>query len=103
MNTAIAEPVRMLDVPNADGTPGPDSWALISQTEPVVFCDGSGAAEWSNRRSDALLLPFTEAVSLAQKRTGLGDRVALIRNNASSWEWLMLVAEWAPSKSLRLD
>ena len=100
MTKAISEPLRMLDVPNADGTPGPDSWALISQTEPVVFCDGRGAAEWSNRRSDALLLPFTEAVSLAQKRTGLGDRVALIRNNAASWEWLMLVADWGDATNL---
>ena len=90
----MAEPLRMLDVPNPDGTPGPDSWAMISQTDPVVFCDGRGAAEWSNRRSDALLLPFHLALSLAKQQLELGDRVTLVRNYEASWEWLMLVANW---------
>ena len=101
MDAANPEPLRILDVPNADGSPGPDSWALISQTDPVVFCVGAGEAVWSNRRMDALLLPFHEALALAQQRTASGSRVALVRNNAASWDWLMLVTDWVTSKSLK--
>lgn len=101
MNAANPEPLRILDVPEADGSPVPDSWALISQTHPLVLCDAAGEAKWSNKRVDALLLPFDEALALAQQRTASGDRVALVRNNAASWDWLMLVADWAPSNSLK--
>ena len=89
-----AEPLRILDVPNADGGQCPDSWVLISQKYPFVCSRADKEVEWSNKRSDALLLSFHAALAVAQQRTSLGDRVALVRNNAASWEWLMLVADW---------
>jgi hypothetical protein len=94
MTKAIPEPLRMLDVPDSDGSAGPNSWALVSQSEPRVYAGDRLEGQWSHRQSDALVLPFQAAVAMAQQLTDSGIRVALVRNNSASWEWLGLVTDW---------
>ena len=42
----------------------------------------------------------SDAINYAQQLKRTGEKVALIRNNMESWEWLMLVTEWPVGSSL---
>jgi len=94
MNTNT--PLRMLDVPDPDGSPSPDQWAILSQHQPLVLAhvDAGVLAAWSNCRSDALLMTWLMAFRCAQCLASKGEEVVLVRGNAESWRWLMLVTEW---------
>jgi hypothetical protein len=89
-------PLRMLDVPDPDGSPPPNQWAILSQHQPLVLAhaDPSSMNPWSSRRSDALLMPWTMALRCAQRLVSDGEAVVLVRGNAESWNWLMLATEW---------
>ena len=89
-------PLRMLDVPDPDGSPAPNQWEILSQHQPLVLAHADPAAmnPWSSRRSDALLMPWTMALRCAQRLVSDGEAVVLVRGNAESWNWLMLATEW---------
>ena len=89
-------PLRLLDVPDSDGGPPLDQWAILSQHQPLVLAHVEDAvlSSWSSRRSDALTLPWPMALRCAQRLVAGGDAVVLVRSNAESWQWLMLVTEW---------
>ena len=89
-------PLRLLDVPDPDGSPPINQWAILSQHQPLVLAHAEDAAlcSWSNRRSDALTLPWPMALRCAQCLVIGGEAVVLVRGNAESWQWLMLVTEW---------
>jgi len=96
-------PLRMLDVPDPDGSPPLDQWAILSQHQPLVLAhaDSAGINHWSSRRSEALLMPWSLALRCAQRLVSEGGTVVLVRDNAESWEWLMLATEWP--KHAQLD
>ena len=89
-------PLRLVDVPDPDGGPPIDQWAILSQHQPLVLTHAEDAAlsSWSSRRSDALTLPWPMALRFAQRLVAGGEAVVLVRGNAESWQCLMLVTEW---------
>lgn len=95
-------PLRMLDVPDPDGAPPLDQWAILSQRQPLVLAQDAPAAlnPWSSRRSDALLMPWSIALRCAQRLTSDGEAVVLVRGNDESWQWLMLATEWPSGVAL---
>ena len=86
----------MLDVPDPDGGPSVDQWAILSQHQPLVLAHAKDAAlcSWSSRRSDAITLPWSMALRCAQRLVADGEAVVLVRGNTESWQWLMLVTAW---------
>lgn len=89
-------PLRVLDVPEPDGTPPLDEWAILSQYQPLVLAhaDSADLNAWSGCRSDALLMPWPVALRCAQRLLADGEPVVLVRGNAENWKWLFLVTEW---------
>jgi hypothetical protein len=89
-------PLRILDVPDPDGAPPLDQWAILSQHQPLVLAHDNAAVlnPWSSCRSHALLMPWLMALRCAQRLVSGGDAVVLVRGNTESWKWLMLVTEW---------
>lgn len=89
-------PLRMLDVPEPDGTQLLDQWTILSQHQPLVLAKDDLCAlnPWSSKRSEALVMPWTMALRIAQHLASDGATVILVRNNAESWQWLMLATEW---------
>ena len=87
--------LRLLDVPDWNGAPSADGWVLVSQSQPLILAQQNGSEAWTSKRSNAWLMPLQEAMARAQKLVADGERVALVRNNPSSWNFLMLVADWA--------
>lgn len=89
-------PLRLLDVPDPDGGPPLDQWAILSQHQPLVLAHAEDAAlsSWSSHKSDALLMSWPMALQCAQRLVSDGKAVVLVRGNAESWQWLMLATEW---------
>ena len=89
-------PLRLLDVPDPDGSPPINQWAILSQHQALVLAHAEDAAlsSWSSRRSDALLMSWPMALRCAQRLVSDGKAVVLVRGNAESWKWLMLATEW---------
>lgn len=87
MRQEHTDPIAILDVPDWSGETPTDSWALVSQRDPLVLTNEHGKVGWSPSRSKAWLLPFNQALAHA-------------RDTSFSWELLMLVADWTSSKNL---
>jgi hypothetical protein len=89
-------PLRILDVPDPDGAPPLDQWAILSQRQPLVLAQDNAVAlnPWSSCRSDALLMPWFKVLRCAQRLVSDGEAIVLVRGNTESWKWLMLVTEW---------
>jgi len=100
MSQQHTDSLPILDVPDWSGATPPDSWALVSRRAPLVLTNDHGLVGWSPSRSKAWLLPFNQALTNGRQRRAAGEDVALVRNTTSSWEFLMLVADWASSDSL---
>jgi hypothetical protein len=100
MSQQHSNPLDIMDVPDWPGATPPDSWAIVSQRDPLVLTNEHGAVGWSPSRSKAWLLPFNQSLAHDQQRLAAGERVALVRNTSSCWEFLMLVADWASSNNL---
>jgi hypothetical protein len=98
----INSPLRLLDVPDPDGGPPPNQWAILSQIEALVLAhvDEAALGSWSSHKSDALLMPWPIALRCAQQLVSDGKAVVLVRGNAESWQWLMLATEWPRGKAL---
>jgi len=94
------QPLRMIDVANPDGSPGPNLWALVCQARPQVMAEDQGGGPWSNYRDDALIMVLPEATSCAWQLAAQGEPVVLVRANAASWSWLLLATEWPPGAVL---
>lgn len=92
----INSPLRLLDVPDPDGGPLLDQWAILSQHQPLVLAHAEDAAvsSWSSHKSDALLMSWPKALRCAQRLVADGEAIVLVRGNEDSWQWLMLVTEW---------
>jgi len=89
-------PLRILDVPEPDGTPPLNQWAILSQHQPLVLADAdpAGMNAWSGCRADVLLMTWPWALQCAQRLAADGEPVVLVRGNAENWKWLFLVTEW---------
>jgi len=95
-------PLRILDVPDPAGGPSPNQWAILCKYRPLVLADAADVAldPWSNRRSNALFMPWQEALACARHLSSSGEPVVLVRCNDESWRWLMLVTEWSQDARL---
>jgi hypothetical protein len=93
---SMNSPLRILDVPEPDGSPPINQWAILSQHEALVLSnvDDDSLESWSSHKSDAVLMPWPIALRCAQRFVSDGKAVVLVRGNAESWQWLMLVTEW---------
>ena len=98
--TIQMEPLRMLDVPCANSSNDAKSWVIVNQSNPKVFTNKKGRQRWSSYQKEAFVMQQSDAINCAQKLKRTGDKVALIRNNMESWQWLMLVTEWPVGSSL---
>jgi len=98
--TIQTEPLRMLDVTCANSSVEANSWVIVNQSNPKVFTNKKGTQRWSSYKKEAFVMQQSDAINCAQKLKRTGDKVALIRNNMESWEWLMLVTEWPVGSSL---
>ena len=98
--TIQTEPLRMLDVPCANSSNDAKSWVIVNQSNPKVFTNKKGTQRWSSYQKEAFVMQRSDAINCAQKLKRTGEKVALIRNNMESWEWLMLVTEWPAGSSL---
>jgi hypothetical protein len=98
--TIQTEPLRMLDVPCANSSVEANSWVIVNQSNPKVFTNKKGMQRWSSYQKEAFVMQQSDAINCAQKLKRTGEKVALIRNNMESWEWLMLVTEWPAGTSL---
>lgn len=59
-----------------------------------------GTQRWSSYQKEAFVMQQSDAINCAQRSKRTGVKVALIRNNMESLEWLMLVTEWSTGTSL---
>ena len=98
--TIQMEPLRMLDVPCANSSVEANSWVIVHQSNPKVFINKKGTQRCSCYQKEAFAIQQSDPINCAQKLKRTGKKVALIRNNMESWEWLMLVAEWPVGTSL---
>ena len=98
--TIQTEPLRMLDVPCANSSIEANSWVIVNQSNPKVFTNKKGTQRWSSYKKEAFVMQQSDAINCAQQLKRTGEKVALIRNNMESWEWLMLVTEWPVGTSL---
>ena len=98
--TIQTEPLRMLDVPCANSSVEANSWVIVNQSNPKVFTNKKGTQRWSSYQKEAFVMQRSDAINCAQKLKRTGEKVALIRNNVESWEWLLLVTEWPLGTSL---
>ena len=98
--TIQTEPLRMLDVPCANSSNDAKSWVIVNQSNPKVFTNKKGRQRWSSYKKEAFVMQQSDAINCAQQLKRTGEKVALIRNNMKSWEWLMLVTEWPAGTSL---
>ena len=98
--TIQTEPLRMLDVPCANSSVEANSWVIVNQSNPKVFTNKKGMQRWSSYQKEAFVMQRSDAINCAQKLKTTGEKVALIRNNLESWDWLMLVTEWPVGTSL---
>ena len=98
--TIQTEPLRMLDVPCANSSVEANSWVIVNQSNPKVFTNEKGMQRWSSYQKEAFVMQQSDAINCAQQLKRTGDKVALIRNNMESWQWLMLVTEWPVGSSL---
>ena len=98
--TIQTEPLRMLDVPCANSSVEANSWVIVHQSNPKVFINKKGTQRCSCYQKEAFAMQQSDPINCAQKLKRTGKKVALIRNNMESWEWLMLVAEWPVGTSL---
>lgn len=88
--------LRMLDVPDPDGSAPLDQWAILSQHQPLVLAHGDPDVLnlWSSSKSDALLMPWSMALRCAKRLFSDGETVVLVRGNSESWQWLRLATDW---------
>ena len=98
--TIQTEPLRMLEVPCAYSIVEAISWLIVNQSNPKVFTNKKGTQRWSSYKKEAFVLQQSDAINCAQQLKRTGEKVAIIRNNMDSWEWLMLVTEWPVGSSL---
>ena len=98
--TIQTEPLRMLEVPCANSSVEANSWVIVHQSNPKVFTNKKGTQRWSSYKKEAFVMQQSDAINCAQQLKRTGEKVALIRNNMESWEWLMLVTEWPAGTSL---
>ena len=98
--TIQTEPLRMLDVPCANSSVEAISWVIVNQRNPKVFTNKKGMQRWSSYQKEAFAMQRSDAINCAQKLKRTREKVALIRNNMESWDWLMLVTEWPVGTSL---
>ena len=98
--TIQMEPLRMLDVPCANSSNDANSWVIVNQSNPKVFTNKKGRQRWSSYQKEAFVMQQSDAINCAQQLKRTGEKVALIRNNMESWDWLMLVTEWPVGTSL---
>ena len=98
--TIQTELLRMLDVPCAYSSVEANSWVIVNQSNPKVFTNKKGRQRWSSYQKEAFVMLRSDAINCAQKPKRTGEKVALIRNNMESWEWLMLVTELPVGTSL---
>ena len=98
--TIQTEPLRMLDVPCANSSIEAHSWVIVNQSNPKVFTNKKGTQRWSSYQKEAFVMQKSDAINCAQQLKRTGEKVALIRNNMESWQWLMLVTEWPVGSSL---
>ena len=98
--TIQTELLRMLDVPCAYSSVEANSWVIVNQSNPKVFTNKKETQRWSSYQKEAFVMQQSDAINCAQKLKRTGDKVALIRNNMESWQWLMLVTELPVGTSL---
>ena len=98
--TIQTELLRMLDVPCSNSSVEANSWVIVNQSNPKVFTNKKGTQRWSSYKKEAFVMQQSDAINCAQQLKRTGEKVALIRNNMESWEWLMLVTEWPVGSSL---
>lgn len=98
--TIQTEPLRMLEVACANSSIEAKNWVIVNQSNPKVFTNKKGMQRWSSYQKEAFVMQRSDAINCAQKFKRTGEKVALIRNNKESWEWLMLVTEWPAGTSL---
>ena len=98
--TIQTEPLRMLDVPCANSSVEANSWVIVNQSNPKVFTNKNGPQRWWRYQKEAFAMQRSDAINCAQKLNRTGEKVALIRNNIESREWLMLITEWPTGTSL---
>ena len=98
--TIQTELLRMLDVPCANSSVEANNWVIVNQSNPKVFTNKRGMHRWSSYQKEAFVMQQSDAINCAQQLKKTGEKVAIIRNNMESWEWLMLVTEWPVGSSL---
>ena len=100
METIQTEPLRILDIQSADGRARSNSWVIVNQCDPKVFTNKNGMQRCSSYQKNAFVMQQSDAINCEQQLKRTGEKVALIRINMESWEWLMLVTEWLAGNSL---